>query len=478
MASPLDIYRRAIQGIESSGDYGIVGPTHPRYGRALGAYQVMEANLPKWTKDAIGREVSADEFLSSKDIQDRVFDHRFGGDMAQNGGDPRQAASMWFTGRPIDAQSSAARDSLGTSGSRYLAKFDQAVAKAQAGGQAGGHATGAPENAQVAQADLPAPDAAETGGPAPQSGFDAFMAGGPGALFGKPQEGWNAGDAMLGVGAALMARDNPKGAAALSALANYKKIDKAAKSALRIDPKTGQAAVFDPNTGAVSTQQVFPREPDDPKDPTRKAFQGNSDIANIHAGMADKFGEYRGLLADGKLDLSILDRVKKSASELLDTPMTEAQRNAVRFSLDMEKMRNDKLLEAKGVQTEGDAQRAMNAILPGTGRYNRDAVLEAMDAGYASAVKNYKQSVLNNDAMYRKYGDRLAFTGYDESVKARQKSFDDGEAAFAPKREEYRKRRADEASKSSEGLTGRQDKSQPSGSGLSLYERWKQKQGQ
>ena len=473
MASPLDIYRRAIQGIESSGDYGIVGPTHPQYGRALGAYQVMEANLPKWTKDAIGREVSADEFLSSKDIQDRVFDHRFGGDMAQNGGDPRQAASVWFTGRPINAQSSAAKDSLGTSGSRYLAKFDQAVAKAQAGDGA----ASAPDGAQVAQADLPAPDAAETAGPAPQSGFDAFMVGGPGALFGKPQEGWNAGDALLGVGTALMARDNPKGAAALSALATYKKADKAAKSALRIDPKTGQAAVFDPNTGAVSTQQVFPREPDDPKEPTRKAFQGNSDIANIHAGMADKFGEYRGLLAEGKLDLSILDRVKKSYAELADTPMTEAQRNAVRFALDMEKMRNDKLLEAKGIQTEGDAQRAMNAILPGMGRYNRDAVLEAMDAGYASAVKGYKQSILNNDAAYRKNGDRLAYTGYDDSVKARQKGFDDAETAFAPKRDEYRKRRADEAAKSSESLTGRQDKSQPSGSGLSLYERWKQKQG-
>jgi hypothetical protein len=63
----LDAYRRAIGNIESrgSGGYSAIGPTHPKYGRALGAYQVMESNLPQWSQEALGRQVSPDEFLAN-----------------------------------------------------------------------------------------------------------------------------------------------------------------------------------------------------------------------------------------------------------------------------------------------------------------------------------------------------------------------------------------------------------------------------
>ena len=62
MATGYDAYLRAIKGLESSGRYGITGPTHPKYGRALGAYQVMESNLAPWSQEALGRQVGADEF--------------------------------------------------------------------------------------------------------------------------------------------------------------------------------------------------------------------------------------------------------------------------------------------------------------------------------------------------------------------------------------------------------------------------------
>jgi hypothetical protein len=117
------LYRQAIKDIESSGgNYGIVGPTHPKYGRALGAYQVMEANLPTWSKEVLGREVSPDEFLKDPGIQDRIFDAKFAQSVQQYGS-PEDAASVWFTGRPRGGSADTAKDSLGTTGSGYVSKF-------------------------------------------------------------------------------------------------------------------------------------------------------------------------------------------------------------------------------------------------------------------------------------------------------------------------------------------------------------------
>jgi hypothetical protein len=121
-------YANAIAGIESGGRYDIVGPNHPKYGRALGRYQVMESNLPSWSREALGREVSPQEFLSSPQIQDAIFNKKFG-QSVEKYGNPQDAASVWFTGRPL-AQGANARDSLGTTGQKYVNMFTANLAKA------------------------------------------------------------------------------------------------------------------------------------------------------------------------------------------------------------------------------------------------------------------------------------------------------------------------------------------------------------
>lgn len=130
--NPMIGFRNRIAGIESagSGDYAAIGPTHPKMGRALGRYQIMEANLPEWSQAALGRPVSADEFMASPEIQDAIFDHRFGQYVQQHG--PDGAAAMWFSGSPD--VNSRAQDSLGTSVSDYVTKFN--------GGQPGAPAAG------------------------------------------------------------------------------------------------------------------------------------------------------------------------------------------------------------------------------------------------------------------------------------------------------------------------------------------------
>lgn len=129
LASPpsdMQAYRDAIASIESagSGDYAAVGPTHPKLGRALGRYQIMEANIGPWSREALGREVSPDEFLANPQLQDAIFDHRFGQYVNQYG--PEGAAQAWFAG-PGGVGKTGRSDVLGTTVGDYTGKFNAAM---------------------------------------------------------------------------------------------------------------------------------------------------------------------------------------------------------------------------------------------------------------------------------------------------------------------------------------------------------------
>lgn len=123
-------YRDAIASIESkgSGDYGAVGPTNPKMGRALGRYQIMEANIGPWSREALGREVSAEEFMNNPQIQDAIFDHRFGQYVKQFG--PEGAAQAWFAG-PGGVGKTDRKDVLGTDVGTYGNKFMTALGPQQ-----------------------------------------------------------------------------------------------------------------------------------------------------------------------------------------------------------------------------------------------------------------------------------------------------------------------------------------------------------
>jgi hypothetical protein len=144
-------YRDAIASIESagSGDYGAIGPTNKKLGRALGRYQIMEANIGPWSKEALGRAVTPQEFLADPKIQDAIFDHKFGS-YVQKYGNPQDAASAWFTGQPLSVGANR-RDVLGTSGNEYVDKFTRALGNRPAVAAVNNLAEGQP--AQVASLD-------------------------------------------------------------------------------------------------------------------------------------------------------------------------------------------------------------------------------------------------------------------------------------------------------------------------------------
>lgn len=128
-------FAAAIRSIETGGQadpYGTIGPTTKRadgtLDRPIGAYQIMESNLPLWTEEVLGQRMTSKELLSHPDrdaLQDRIFNAKFG-EAHQKYGNPQDAASVWFTGRP-QSQGGASRDVLGTSGNDYVAKFNAAL---------------------------------------------------------------------------------------------------------------------------------------------------------------------------------------------------------------------------------------------------------------------------------------------------------------------------------------------------------------
>jgi hypothetical protein len=427
MTPAYDKYIRAMQGVESTNNYGAIGPRHPKYGRALGISQVMESNLPEWTQAAVGRQVGADEFLATPEIQDAVTRHRFG-ELVKKHGSVQDALSAWHSGRPL-SQAQNAKDSLGTQTPDYVNKI-MAAAEGTPGGT---------------QADMPAPGAVETGGPTPAAPA-GFMEGGPGALFGMPQKDWSLGDGLMGAGAALMARDNPTGASALAAMAVKAKNTQSAlgRTVVKTDPKTGMVTRYDPTTDTFKTDQVFPRtnEPDDPTDQNRKMFQQNHEKANAHAMLSETFDSARRRIAEGDMDFSVLSQVKKSAAELFDQKLSPAQLNAVKFAVDMENARADILRTFPGVQTEGDAKRAMDMLKPGgMGNLSNDAVMAAMEKGFTRSTRLHGEQLKYNESLYSKFGDRIAPSDYGSLNAERQKNFAAAEETYKPLKESYTKKR-------------------------------------
>ncbi len=118
---------RAKAGIKAveGGDYSaIVSIKHTDAAqtpdRAVGAYQILESNLPQWLKDSGLPPMTAEEFAKNPAAQDKVFETKFGQDMQKNGSF-NAAADNWLGKGKADAS--------GTTHSAYLGKANAALYK-------------------------------------------------------------------------------------------------------------------------------------------------------------------------------------------------------------------------------------------------------------------------------------------------------------------------------------------------------------
>lgn len=117
----LERAKRAIAANESGGRYEALGPVTGRGDRAYGKYQVMGSNIPSWTEEALGTRMTPEEYLANPEAQEKTFAHHFGKFATQHG-NPYDAASVWFSGKPI-AEAGNRRDVLGTTVPSYVSKF-------------------------------------------------------------------------------------------------------------------------------------------------------------------------------------------------------------------------------------------------------------------------------------------------------------------------------------------------------------------
>lgn len=84
---------------ESGGDYSAISKPSRKGQKAYGKYQIMDFNIPVWTKEVLGRAYTPKEFLADQQAQDAVARKRLS-DLYQRYG-AKDAASYWFSGGPL-----------------------------------------------------------------------------------------------------------------------------------------------------------------------------------------------------------------------------------------------------------------------------------------------------------------------------------------------------------------------------------------
>lgn len=287
-------------------------------------------------------------------------------------------------------------------------------------------------NGKTPLADLPADGAQEGSFQTPQSetpktGFEGFFSGGPGAFFGQPQPGWNLGDTLIGAGAALMVRDNPKGAQALlQAQEAASREQDPEKVRTQIDTSAGRAYVTD-RKGNVRVQQIHAPDAKPISDTAVKLIQGNNDASEAAWNAAEGTRKYTRLLMDGKVNLSALSRIGNDFATFTNDS-DEGTRNAAGLMSHLMRMRDAKLLEAKGVQTEGDATRALEALLPGNAKFDNKTVASLFRDLSKEFTNTYDTKQAYNQALFNRYKDYDPEGFYKSRYDDRMKQARDADA--------------------------------------------------
>jgi hypothetical protein len=83
---------------ESGGRYGAIGPSVQGGHHAYGKYQVMDYNIPSWTKKYYGQSLTPQQFLNNPQAQDAVARGVLQGYYNRYGA--AGAAAMWYSGQP------------------------------------------------------------------------------------------------------------------------------------------------------------------------------------------------------------------------------------------------------------------------------------------------------------------------------------------------------------------------------------------
>ena len=114
----------AISMAESSGgkntNHPLVKKGMYKGQRAIGEYAIMPGNVSQWTKQALGYEMSVEDFKDNPDAQAYVTEYKIN-EYYNKYGTVEDAASVWFTGKPVKEAGNVS-DGY-TTAPEYLQKF-------------------------------------------------------------------------------------------------------------------------------------------------------------------------------------------------------------------------------------------------------------------------------------------------------------------------------------------------------------------
>jgi tape measure domain-containing protein len=133
---------QAIIGKESGGNYRAVNPDSG----ALGLGQVMPANVPSWTKAALGRSLTPQQFLNDPQAQQKTIEYKlqemYNRAIKATGGNEREAvrrvAAEWYSGNPNLANSTKSQGKYPT-----IASYTNSIADKVVGNPVSGRSVAA-----------------------------------------------------------------------------------------------------------------------------------------------------------------------------------------------------------------------------------------------------------------------------------------------------------------------------------------------
>jgi hypothetical protein len=152
MAITFEQFFSAIVEQESGGNYGAIGP-RTSYGRAYGKYQVLDSNIPSWTKAYYGKSLTPQQFLNNPKAQDAVARGKLQSYFNKYG--PRGAAAAWYGGPGSAHLDQSTRSQQGGPSIKgYVDNVMQNAAKYPAGGGTSNFSTGSTVTPTLSSAEL------------------------------------------------------------------------------------------------------------------------------------------------------------------------------------------------------------------------------------------------------------------------------------------------------------------------------------
>ena len=167
------------------------------------------------------------------------------------------------------------------------------------------------------------------------------------------------------------------------------------------DPITGETKIVEnPDVTEFLKEQAVRKQTKNINLTDKQIESQTEDLDNITATndlLADTDG-FLDLIDGGMLEFGALDRMGDAIALSTGLGDTQEARNSAAFDRYISRLRNELLRMAKGVQTDGDAQRAIDEIVSATESRDTEAVKQALEdlrKVQQRTIKRYRQKVQN-----------------------------------------------------------------------------------